>query len=665
MRNGCRESTAGPWLTQYASRLSSYSCPVSILDRPSTAPGWSIDDARSLYLIESWGAGYFGIGAKGTVVALPGQGEIDLHEVLVGLRERGITPPVLLRLSDVLAGRITELKRAFDGAIAENEYQGRYQAVYPIKVNQQRQVVGEVARYGREHGFGLEVGSKPELLAVLALTSMSDQLIVCNGFKDDAYIEAVVLAGKLGRHIIAVVENLAEARRIIRYAELYGARPPIGVRVKLASKGVGRWSDSAGPKSKFGLFVGEVIEMLDLLESHGMLDCLKLLHCHCGSQLHDIQNVKQMLGELAHLYVQLKQEGAALSYLDVGGGLAVDYTGAQSNDSSSMNYTLQEYANDVVYRIGATCTASGIEHPTIVTECGRAMVAHSSVLVFDVLGSTGPRALAASGDVPEMEEEPSPIADLRGALDAVSPDRLAECYHDAVDARDEAMTLFGLGYLTLRQRAVAEQLFWTCCVRLREACLTAEDVPDDLQQLDDILSDIYFCNFSLFQSLPDTWAINQLFPVMPIQRLDERPTRRAVLADITCDSDGRIDRFISDEGVAHTIDVHELDDHPYYLGVFLVGAYQETLGDLHNLFGDAHAVHIRSEDGQWLIEEVVKGDTAGEVLSYVQYDPEAFESSMRRDCERAVRRGGMTVNDSRALMRFYETGLSSYTYLKT
>ena len=647
---------------------------MSTVQRSEVEPeqaSWTIEDARALYRVEAWSEGYFGVSPSGTVVAGPdvqaGRG-VDLLEVVHGLRDRGITPPVLLRFSDILAHRLRALHDAFDGAMRENDYKGAYTAVYPIKVNQQRQVVDEIARIGRVHGFGLEVGSKPELLAVLALTSgQRDQLIVCNGFKDAPYIEAVVLASKLGRRIVPVVESLREAELIIKYAEQYGVRPSIGVRVKLASKGAGRWKDSAGAKSKFGLFVSELLSMMDLLRDHGMLDCLRLLHCHSGSQLHDIQNVKGVIAELAHVYVQLVREGAGLEFLDVGGGLAVDYTGGQTNDPSSMNYSVQEYASDVVYRIGSICSAAGVDHPTIVTECGRAMVAHSSVLVFDVLGATGPRELARQPveDPTPDTDEPRPIKNLRSALANADPERLLESYHDAIDARDEAMTLFGLGYFTLRQRAVAERLFWTVCLRIRELCAGLDEVPDELLDLDDVLSDTYFCNFSLFQSLPDSWAIDQVFPTMPIQRLDERPTRRAVLADITCDSDGRIDRFAAEGGEAAALDVHELDGRDYYLGVFIVGAYQETLGDLHNLFGDAHAVHIRLEEGRWVIEEIVKGDTAGEVLSYVQYDPERFESQMRRDCERAVGRGAMTVRESQALLRFYETGLGSYTYLQS
>jgi arginine decarboxylase len=544
--------------------------------------------------------------------------------------------------------------------------------VYPIKVNQQHHVVAELSEFGRALGFGLEVGSKPELLAVMALTTPSpEQLIICNGFKDAQYIEAVILSGKLGRAIVPVVENIEELQLIIRYAEKYGVRPKIGVRVKLAASGAGRWKESSGTRSKFGLFVSELLDMVEMLESHGMLDCLELLHCHNGSQVHDIRNVKAAVTELTHIYLELKRLGATgLTMIDIGGGLAVDYRGDQSNSESSMNYTVEEFASDVVYRIGSICDSMEVPHPTIVTECGRAMVAYSTVLVFNVLGSTGPRKFARPPEVEEYEamwgegsEIPQPILDLREALDSVSEDRLLECYHDAQQARDQVMSLFSLGYLSLPMRALAERLFWSTCARIRAVRDRVADTSEELLELDEVLSDVYFGNFSLFQSLPDSWAIDQLFPIMPIHRLDERPKRKAIFADVTCDSDGKIDNFIGEGETHHTIDVHPLDEHDYYIGVFLVGAYQETLGDLHNLFGDAHAVHIRVEDGSWSIEEIVKGDTSKEVLGYVQYDTSGFLKQMAQDCERAVRAGRLSAAETKRLMEFYENGLNSYTYL--
>ncbi|MCA9293629.1 MAG: biosynthetic arginine decarboxylase [Phycisphaerales bacterium] len=638
--------------------------------------GWSPAESASLYRVSDWSAGYFAVNEKGHLAATPtGEGgpTLDLLDVVEGLRERNITAPVLLRFTDILADRLRKLRDAFANAMKENGYSGKYLAVYPIKVNQQHQVVAELSEFGHALGFGLEVGSKPELLAVMALTTDTpDQLIICNGFKDARYIEAVILSTKLGRQIIPVVENMDEVRLIIDYARRYKVRPRIGVRVKLAAAGAGRWHDSSGARSKFGLTVSELLEMVSLLREHGMLDCLKLLHCHSGSQVQDIQRVKDVITELAHVYVELANQGAALEMLDIGGGLGVDYKGDQSNSFSSMNYTIEEFASDVVYRIGSVCDAYDMKHPTLITECGRAMVAYSSVLVFNVLGSTGPNkfdrapsSIEAAVLTQDKDEIPQPILDLQGAFDSVHPDRLLECYHDAQKARDEAMTLFRLGYLTLPQRAVAERLFWTTCLGIRDVRDKHAVELEELDELDVILSDVYFCNFSLFQSLPDHWAIDQLFPIMPIHRLEEEPTRRAVLADITCDSDGKIDQFIGDGETPATLQLHPLTGQDYFLGVFLVGAYQETLGDLHNLFGDAHAVHIRLEDGVPAIEEIVKGDTVGEVLAYVQYDPPRFTTQLARDCERAVRAGVLTVQERQVLIDFYESGLASYTYLES
>jgi arginine decarboxylase len=639
---------------------------------PASASAWTPEESAELYRIRAWSGGYFAVNDGGRVEATPGGAsspKIDLFDVVRGLSARGIDTPVLLRFSGILDHRLRALRQAFETSMRENNYKGEYLAVYPIKVNQQRQVVDEVRDYGHRLGFGLEVGSKPELLAVLAMTvETPNQPIICNGFKDARYIEAVILATKLGRRIIPVIENVRELRLIIHFAEKHKVRPTMGVRVKLASGGSGRWAESVGVKSKFGLTISQLLEAVSTLRRHDLLEGLKLLHCHSGSQLQDIAQVKRYITELAHVYVQLKAEGAGLTMIDVGGGMAVDYQGSQTNRPSSMNYSLDEYASDIVYRIGSVCDAAEVAHPTIVTECGRAMVAHSSVLVFDVLGSTGPSELVDHTliDAPGTEEEPQPIRDLRAAIStAAKPNgRLVECFHDAERAREEALTLFSLGYLNLNERALAEKLFWTTSALVQRACSKLEHVPDSLAGIDDLMSENYFCNFSLFQSLPDTWAIDQLFPIMPIHRLGEEPNERAVLADITCDSDGKIDEFIGSQGrPERTLPVHELKNEPYYLGVFLVGAYQETLGDLHNLFGDAHAVHIDVEDGQWVIGEIVKGDSIREVLSYVQYEPDTLSRYLEKECEKAVRAGSMSVQESRILINFYDTGLNGYTYL--
>ena len=638
------------------------------------AQPWRVEDSLELYHVEAWGKGYFGVNDSGHVVVRPDttqRHEIDLYEVVEGLQARDLTTPVVVRFSDILAHRLRRLNDAFAQAITENEYRNRYAAVYPIKVNQQRLVVEEVYRYGQEFGFGLEVGSKPELLAVMAMTENApERLIICNGFKDDSYIEAVTLATKLGRTIIPVVENFEELGLILKHAQTYQVRPRIGVRVKLFSEGSGRWSASAGERSKFGLFITEILELFNVLKQHDMLDCLQLVHCHPGSQLQDIRRVKEAINELAHVYAELKLMGAGLQYIDVGGGLGVDYDGSGTNFASSMNYTLNEYASDVVYRIASVCNLRDIPHPMIVSESGRAVAAYHSVLIFDALGSsaldkfrvTGDRAEDYGGD----EELPQPVQDLFEAYRAVSERRLVECYHDALTAREQVLQMFNLGLLSLEFRALAERLYWATCAKIRDSCRKLERLPEELEDLESILSDTYFCNFSVFQSLPDSWAIDQLFPILPIHRLQERPTRTAVLADITCDSDGKIDHFVSLRDVKRTLELHELRaDERYYLAVFLVGAYQETLGDLHNLFGDTHVVHVRLHDeGGWWIEEIVKGDTANKVLEYMEYDVAELYPALARDCERAIRDGRMTLAQSQALKRFYESELDGYAYLE-
>jgi arginine decarboxylase len=638
------------------------------------AQPWRVEDSLDLYNLAAWGKGYFGVNASGHVVVRPDtteRHEIDLYEVVEGLKARDLTTPVVVRFSDILAHRLRRLHEAFAQAITENDYRNRYAAVYPIKVNQQRLVVEEVYRYGKEFGFGLEVGSKPELLAVMAMTeNASERLIVCNGFKDDSYIEAVTLATKLGRTIIPVVENFEELGLILKHAENYQVRPRIGVRVKLFSEGSGRWSASAGEKSKFGLFITEILELFSVLKARDMLDCLQLVHCHPGSQLQDIRRVKDAINELAHVYAELKLMGAGLQYIDVGGGLGVDYDGSGTNFPSSINYTLNEYASDVVYRVASVCNARDIPHPMIVSESGRAVAAYHSVLIFDALGSSALDKFRVTGDRAEdyggAEELPQPVQDLFEAYRAVSERRLVECYHDALTAREQVLQMFNLGLLSLEFRGVAERLYWATCAKIRDSCRKLGRLPEELEDLESILSDTYFCNFSVFQSLPDSWAIDQLFPIMPIHRLEERPTRTAVLADITCDSDGKIDHFVSLRDVKRTLELHELRaDEKYYLAAFLVGAYQETLGDLHNLFGDTHVVHVRLHDeGGWWIEEIVKGDTANKVLEYMEYDVAELYPALARDCERAIRDGRMTLAESQALKRFYESELDGYAYLE-
>jgi arginine decarboxylase len=650
---------------------------------------WTPEDASRLYGVPDWGKGYVGVNAQGHAMVMPRKSpdqQIDLYEVVTGLRERGIHTPVLLRFNDMLDHRLRELRRAFDDAIAEQGYGGGYSCVYPIKVNQQRHVCEQIASACVELNFGLEAGSKPELLAVLGLSAaaggpgVNGMPIICNGFKDSEFIETVILATKLGRNIIPVVEKFTELELIVRHAKTYGVRPRIGVRVKLSSRGAGRWEASAGARSKFGLFVSEVLQAVEYLKKHGMLDCLNLLHCHVGSQLYDIRVLKNAVNELAHIYCELHRLGAGLTMLDIGGGMGVDYDGSQSAWSSSINYSVAEYAADVVYRVKGVCDSAGVPHPTIMTESGRAMVAYSSVLVMDVLGTSrfesNPDIGAIEQTIRAEPEPPQPVLDLLETYRSMSDRNLLEAYHDATQARDEAMSLFSLGYMTLPVRAAAEQLFWAIGHKLLEKAAKRGDLPEEFEDLPDTLSDIYFCNFSLFQSMPDSWAIDQLFPIIPIHRLNEEPTRRAVLADITCDSDGKIDHFVHKRIDKKTLEVHELREtagvdggpasvEPYYLGVFLLGAYQEILGDLHNLLGDTHAVHI-ALDGEngWDIEEVIEGDTVEEVLHYVQYDIDDMKKAMRLDVEAACRQGRITLGEGKSLLKYYDEGLEGYTYLE-
>ncbi len=629
---------------------------------------WSVQDSTETYNIQNWGKGYFSINGEGNVAVHPRgrpESSIDLKKLVDQLIVRDIQLPTLIRFSDILKHRLAEMHDAFQSAIAENNYQGKYVAVYPIKVNQQRHVVEEILKVGSEYGWGLEAGSKPELLVVLALTNGRDTPIICNGFKDDEFIEAVVLAQKLGKNIIPVIEKFTELELLIKYGEKHGVRPRMGIRVKLATRGSGRWESSGGARSKFGLFVAEILRALDYLKERGMQDCLKLLHFHLGSQITNIRTVKSALNEASRVYAELARAGAGMEYLDVGGGLGVDYDGSQTNFESSINYTLQEYASDVVFRIKTVCDECGVKHPTIISESGRAMVAYHSVLVFNVLGVSGfdyfdiPKALPANEDVPQ------PVSDLFDAYRDVNKKNFLEVYHDATQQRDEALNLFNLGYLSLELRSLTEKLFWGTCGKILKVLKEIDYVGDDFDSLEAQLSDTYFCNFSLFQSMPDSWAIKQLFPVMPIHRLREEPTRRGVLADITCDSDGKVDCFIDLRDVKKTLELHEYTGSEYFLGVFLVGAYQEILGDLHNLLGDTNAVHVHVDnESQIHIEEVVRGDTVREVLQYVQFSADELLSRMHKDVERAVRENTISVAESALLLRFYESGLQGYTYLE-
>lgn len=645
-----------------------------LLERRTTDGGdiggrpWTLQDAIETYSVRNWGKGYFGINDHGHVTVHPNKNPdqaIDLQDLVGQLQHRGIQLPILLRFTDILKHRIGEIAEAFKKSTEEYGYTGGYSCVYPIKVNQQRHVVEEVLNFGKPYGFGLEAGSKPELLAVLAVTNSEDQTpIICNGFKDDEFIKMVVLARKIGKNIIPVVEQFSELEMIVKYMEELGVRQPIGVRVKLATRGAGRWRSSAGYRSKFGLTITEVLDALEYLKARGMQDCLQMTHFHMGSQITNIRKVKDALNEAARIFVALHRLGAGLKYIDVGGGLGVDYDGSQTDFESSINYTLQEYANDVVFRIKQVCDEAGVPHPTIISESGRAIVAYHSVLVFDVLGTHSFDKCEAPVDLPA--DAPVPIRDMFSAYKDLNKKNLIEYYHDAVDHMEQALSLFNLGHLSVELRALAERLFWAFGRKLQRLVRELDHVPEELQNLDTMLSDTYFCNFSVFQSMPDSWAIDQLFPIMPIHRLTEAPTRRGVLGDITCDSDGKVDQFIDLRDVRGTLELHPfVPGQQYCLGAFLLGAYQEILGDLHNLLGDTNAVHVTLEaDGTPNVDTVIKGDTVTEVLHYVQYNAEKLTDRVRKDVEKAVRAGRLSVAESRAFLGFYEHGLSGYTYLE-
>lgn len=626
---------------------------------------WTVNDAAELYDVAAWGKGYFAIGSNGHLWVHPAKDplrSIDLKELVDTLVLRGISLPILIRFADILKHRVSELHQAFQNAIADHGYQGSYCCVYPIKVNQQRQVVEEVFQFGRPYKFGLEAGSKPELLAVLAIAD-NETPIICNGFKDDEYIEMVMLAKKIGRQIIPVVEKYTELDLITKYAQRAGVAPVIGLRVKLASRGSGKWKSSGGYRSKFGLTVTEALRALEYLKSLGMEDSLQLLHFHLGSQITNIRQIKAAVIESARVYVELKRAGAGLRFMDVGGGLGIDYDGSQTDFESSVNYTLQEYANDVVHHIQNVCDEAEAPHPTIISESGRAIAAYHSVLVFNVLGVSGFGEQEIPQELPREAEQP--LIDLLETYRSLSTKNLLESFHDAQQALDAALNLFSLGYLPLDQRSLAENLYWAICRRVQRLAKDLDYFPEELEGLDGMLADTYFCNFSLFQSMPDSWAVKQLFPILPIHRLDEPPLRHGTLGDISCDSDGKIDQFIDRRDVKRTLPLHPFIGSPYYLGAFLVGAYQEILGDLHNLFGDTNAVHVSlGENGEVILDTVVQGDTVKEVLDYVQYNSRYMTEQFRRDVESAVRESKIGYEEAGRLLRFYEDGLNGYTYLE-
>jgi arginine decarboxylase len=625
---------------------------------------WSIEDSENQYRIKGWGEPYFSINAAGHVTVAPKGdrgGSLDLFELVNALRDRNLSLPLLIRFSDILEDRIERLNACFAKAIARYNYDGSYRGVFPIKCNQQRHLVEDLVKFGKPFQFGLEAGSKPELMIALATLDTPGSLIICNGYKDREYIETAILAQKLGPTPIIVLEQIEEVELAIEACRNLGIEPNLGIRAKLNSKGVGRWGGSSGDRAKFGLTIPEIIMVVDRLREAKMLNCLQLLHFHIGSQISSISVIKDAISEASKIYVELAQLGANMRYLDVGGGLGVDYDGSQTNFHASKNYNIQNYANDIVAEVKDACAEKKIPVPTLVSESGRAIASHQSVLIFDVLGTSEVRT-----DLPHPpeEKEHAVIKNLWETYNGINTENFQEAYHDVTQFKEEALNRFNLGYLSITERARAEQFYWASCRKILDIINDQEYVPDDLEDLEQMMSSIYYVNMSVFQSAPDSWAIDQLFPIMPIHRLGEEPTRRGILADLTCDSDGKIDQFIDLRDVKPVLELHHLKKNkPYYLGLFLAGAYQEIMGNLHNLFGDTNAVHIKLTPKGYQIEHVVKGDTMKEVVSYVQYDAEDLVENIRQKSEQALQDKQITLQESQRLLQNYESSLGRYTYL--
>ena len=628
---------------------------------------WTEEDSAQLYGINNWGANYFRVNERGNVAVTPhgaGGPQIDLLELTQDLQERGICVPILVRFPDITKARIELIANCFHKAIQEYGFNGNYSGVYPVKVNQERHLVEELVQFGVNSRLGLECGSKPELLVVLAMMSTPNALIVCNGYKDYEYIETALLAQKLGRKIIIVVDRMSELPMIISAAKKFNIMPSIGFRAKLNSKGGGKWVESSGSHSKFGLTPNEIVEGFKLLQKEEMVDCLKLLHFHVGSQIPSIQAIKGTIKEAARFYVELSALGAKLEYIDVGGGLGVDYDGSGTSDSST-NYSEQEYANDVVSIIQAICDEKGVPHPNIITEAGRSLVAYHAALVFNILGVND---LKNPVEVQKAQRaDHRIIKELTEIFDKLKPANINESYNDAINLKEELIQLFTFGVAGLEQLAKGDNIFLAIVNKIHRLSKNLEDAADIHQQLDDMLADTYFCNFSVFQSMPDSWAVDQLFPIMPIHRLKEQPTRRAALVDLTCDSDGHIGHFISPTTGEPKpfLEVHPIkENEPYFMAVFLVGAYQEILGDLHNLFGDTHAVHVTVNENGYSLEHFVEGDTVTDVLSYVEYNRSELIEKIRRATEESIGKGTITKQEAGVLLKNYEAGLSGYTYLE-
>ena len=627
---------------------------------------WKTEDSAELYNITGWGLKYFSVNEKGHITVTPREGHasVDLKEVMDELQVRDVTSPVLLRFPDILDNRIEKISNCFKQASKEYNYQGQSFLIYPIKVNQMRPVVEELVSHGRKFNIGLEAGSKPELHAVLATNIADNALIICNGYKDEKFVELALLAQKMGRRIYLVVEKLNELRLIAEVAKRLKITPNVGIRIKLSSSGSGKWEESGGDQSKFGLNSSELLEALDFINKQKMQSCLKLIHFHIGSQVTKIRRIKNALREATQFYVQLSKLGFDIDFVDIGGGLGVDYDGTRNASSeSSMNYSIQEYANDAVSALVDACEKNDIKQPNIITESGRSLAAHHSVLVFEVLETT---SLPIWKDYNEIEPDAHELAkELYDIWDRLNQPRIFESWHDALQIREEALDLFNLGLLDLKTRAQIEKLFWSIAREVGEIASGMKHAPEELKKIAKMLPDKYFCNFSLFQSLTDSWAIDQVFPIIPISRLDERPNRTCTIQDITCDSDGKIANFITNHGTSNSLPVHNVHPgEPYYLGVFLVGAYQEILGDMHNLFGDTNAVHISVYKDRYEIDRVIDGETVAEVLDYVQFNPKKLVRNVETWVTASMKAGHISPEEGREFLSNYRSGLYGYTYLE-
>ncbi len=627
---------------------------------------WRIEDSSELYNVPGWGLKYFSINEKGHMQVTPCDGcaAVDLKEVMDELRLRDVTSPILLRFPDILDNRIEKISKCFKKAAQEYEYKGQNFVVYPIKVNQMRQVVEEIVSHGNKYNIGLEAGSKPELHAVLATNAHEKSLIICNGYKDEDYIELALLAQKMGRRVILVVEKLNELKLIAEVSKRLKIEPNIGIRIKLSSSGSGKWEESGGDVSKFGLNSSELLDALAFLERNKLTNCLQLIHFHIGSQITKIRRIKNALREAMQFYVQLSKIGFKIDFVDIGGGLGVDYDGTRSSSGeNSMNYSIQEYVNDSVSALVDVCVKNNLPQPNIITESGRSLTAHHSVLIIDVLETTQLPIWSENMEIGENDHELA--VELYNIWDKINSSRVFEDWHDALQIREEALELFSLGLLDLKTRAQIEKLFWSVARDVNELTRSMKHPPEELRKVARMLPEKYFCNFSLFQSLPDSWAIDQMFPIMPIARLDEKPNRLATLQDITCDSDGKISKFVSPQGASYGLPVHSLKNgEPYYIGVFLVGAYQEILGDMHNLFGDTNAVHISVDKDGFEIAQVIDGETVADVLDYVEYSPKKLVRNVEAWVTNSMKKGIITAEEGRQFLNNYRSGLYGYTYLE-